>query len=58
MYDFNLMKKPLLEHAMTYKKFVRQFQVLQKKLLKNSNIKTFERSKNIKESDDSLLRNY
>ena len=58
MYDFNLMKKPLLEHAMTYKKFVRQFQVLQKKLLKNSDIKTFKRPKNIKKSDNSQLRNY
>ena len=29
-----------------------------KKKLKNSNIKTSERLKNIKESDDSLLRNY
>ena len=40
------MKKPLLEHAMTYKKFVRQFQILQKnnskiqisKLLKDQKI--------------------
>ena len=51
------MKKPLLERAMTYKKFVRQFQIQQKKL-KNSNIKTSKRPKNIKESNDSLLRNY
>ena len=29
-----------------------------KKKLKNSYLKTFERLKNIKESDDSLLRNY
>ena len=29
-----------------------------KKQLKNSNIKTSERPKNIKEWDDSLLRNY
>ena len=29
-----------------------------KKQLKNSNIKTSERPKNIKESDDSLLKNY
>ena len=29
-----------------------------KKNLKNSNIKTSERPKNIKESDDSLFRNY
>ena len=53
------MKKKLLERAMAYKKFVRQFQILQeKKKLKNSDIKTSERLKNIKESDDSLLRNY
>ena len=40
------MKKPLLERAMAYKKFVRQFQILQKnnskiqmlKLLKDQNI--------------------
>ena len=51
------MKKSLLEHAMTYKKFVRKFQILQKKKLKNLEIKTFERQKNIKESGDSLLRN-
>ena len=37
------MKKPLLERAMAYKKI---------------DIKTSERQKNIKESDDSLLRNY
>ena len=30
----------------------------EKKKLKNLNIKTSEKSKNIKESDDSLLRNY
>ena len=54
------MKKPLLEHAMAYKKFVRQFQILQKKKkkLKNLDIKIFKRPKNIKELDDSLLRNY
>ena len=55
------MKKPLLEHAMAYKKFVRQFQILQKKKKKknsNSDIKISERPKNIKELDDSLLRNY
>ena len=51
------MKKPLLERAMTYKKIVRQFQIQQKKL-KNSNIKTSKRPKNIKESNDLLLRNY
>ena len=53
------MKKPLLECAMAYKKFVKQFQVLpKKKKLKNSNMKTSERSKNIKESNDSLVKNY
>ena len=35
LYDFNLcynlMKKSLLERAMAYKKFDRQFQILQKK---------------------------
>ena len=51
------MKKPLLERAIAYKKIVRQFQIPQKKL-KNSDIKTSERPKNIKESDDSLHRNY
>ena len=38
LYDFNLcynlMKKPLLERAMIYKKFVKQFQILQKNNLK------------------------
>ena len=50
LYDFNvcynLMKKSLLEHAMANKKFVKQFQKLQKnnskiqilKLLKDQNI--------------------
>ena len=50
LYDFNLyynlMKKPLFECAMVYKKFVGQFQILQKnsskiqilKLLKNQKI--------------------
>ena len=42
------MKKSLLECAMAYKKFVRKFQIF--KLLKDQ--------KNIKESDDLLLRNY
>ena len=63
------MKKSLFERVMTYKKFVRQFQILQKnnskiqilklqkdqKILKNPDIKTSERPKNIK---DSMLRNY
>ena len=52
------MKKPLLEHAMVYKKFVGQFQILQKKKFKISDIKTSEKPKNIKESNDSQLRNY
>ena len=54
------MKKSLLGRAITYKKFVRQFQIMKKKKkkLKNSNIKASKRSKNIKESDDSLFRNY
>ena len=54
------MKKPLLECAMAYEKFVRKFQILLKKnkKLKNSDIKTFEIPKNIKESNDPLLRNY
>ena len=48
----------LLEHVMAYKKFVRQFQILQKKKkLKNLDIKNFKRQKNIKESNESLLRN-
>ena len=54
------MKKPLFERAMVYKKFVKQFQNIakKKKKLKNSDIKTSERPKNIKELDDLLLRNY
>ena len=55
------MKKPLFERAMVYKKFFKQFQNIakkKKKKLKNSDIKTSERSKNIKELDDLLLRNY
>ena len=53
LYDFNLcynlMKKPLLEHAMTYKKFVRQFQILQKN---NSKIQIFKLLK-----DQKILKN-
>ena len=45
------MKKPLFERAMAYKKNFKQFQILQK--LKNSDIKTSERPKNIKESNYS-----
>ena len=56
---YNLMKKSLLEHAMTYKKIVSfRYCKKKKKILKNSDIKTSKRPKNIKESDDSLLRNY
>ena len=53
------MKKPLLEHALAYKKIIKQFQILQKKIkLKNSDIKTLKNKKNIKQSDNSRLRNY
>ena len=54
------MKKPFIELAMDYKKFVCQtiLDIAKKKKLKNSDIKTFERPKNIKELDGSLLRNY
>ena len=61
LYDFNLcynlMNKSLLECAMVYKKFVRQFQILQKN---NSKIQILKllKDQNIKESYDSLLRNY
>ena len=53
LYDFNLcynlMKKPLLEHAMAYKKFVRQFQILQKN---NSKIQILKLLK-----DQKILKN-
>ena len=53
------MKKPLLELAMAYKNFVCQtISNIAKKKLKNLDIKIFEIPKNIKELDDSLLRNY
>ena len=61
LYDFNLcynlMNKSLLECAMVYKKFVIQFQILQKN---NSKIQILKllKDQNIKESYDSLLRNY
>ena len=62
LYDFNLcynlMKNVLLEHAIVYKKFVRQFQILQKNNYKNSDIKISERPKNIKKSNNLLLENY
>ena len=53
LYDFNLcynlMKKSLLERAMTYKKFVRQFQILQKN---NSKIQILKLLK-----DQKILKN-
>ena len=54
----NLIKNPLLECAMTCKKFDRRFQILLKKKIKNLDIKTFKMPKNIKESKDLLSRNY
>ena len=53
----NLIKNSLIERAMACEKFVRHFQILQKKK-KNSDIKTSKMLKNIKESKDSLSRNY
>ena len=55
---YNLMKKSLLEHAMIYEKFVKQFQMLQKnnskiqKLIilkdqKNINLEIIETKQNI-----------
>ena len=54
------MKKLLLECAMAYKKFVRQFQILpkKKKTSKFQILKLLKDQKNIKKLDDSLLRNY
>ena len=46
---YNLMNKPLLEQAMAYKKFVRQFQILQKN---NSKIQIFKLLK-----DQKILKN-
>ena len=43
------MKKSLLEHAMTYKKFVKQFQILQKN---NSRIQILKLPK-----DQKILKN-
>ena len=51
------MKKSLLERAMTYKNLSDNFRYY-KKITQNSDIKISKRPKNIKESDDSLLRNY
>ena len=52
-YDFNLcynlMKKSLLEHAIAYKKFVKQFQILQKN---NSKIQILNLLK-----DQKILKN-
>ena len=39
LYNFNLMKKPLFERAMVYKKFVKQFQNIEKKKKKKKNSK-------------------
>ena len=54
LYDFNLcynlMKKKLLERAMTYKKFVRPFRILQKN---NSKIQILKFLKNQK-----ILKNW
>ena len=62
LYDFNLYfnlpKKPLLERAKAYKKFVRQFQIPQKNNSKIQILKLLKDQKNIKESDDLRLRNY
>ena len=62
LYDFNLyynlMNKSLLEHAMLYKKKFRQFQKLQKNNSKIQILKLLKDQKKIKESDNSLLRNY
>ena len=43
---------------MAYKNLSDNFKYCKKKKLKNSNLKTSETLKNIKESDDSLFRNY
>ena len=50
------MKKSLLERAMAYKKLSDSFSNTAK--TQNLDIKISERPKNIKESDDSLLKNY
>ena len=44
------MKKSLLEHAMTYKKFVRQFQILQKNNLKIQILKLMKDQKILKKN--------
>ena len=56
MFKFDKKKRLLLECALTYKKFARCFQILQK--IKNSDIKTSKMPKNIKESKYLLSRNY
>ena len=48
---YNLMNKSLIKHAMAYKKFVRQFQILQKKK-KNSKIQILKLLK-----DQKILKN-
>ena len=52
------MMKLLFKHAMAYKKFVSKFQILQKNNSKIQISKLLKNQKNIKESNDSLLRNY
>ena len=49
LYNFNLMKKPLFERAMVYKKFAKQFQILQQN---NSKIKILKLLK-----DQKILKN-
>ena len=46
------MKKPLLERAITYKKFVRQFQILQKN---NSKIQILKLLKDQKISKNQMI---
>ena len=52
------MKKSLLELTIAYKKNFQTILDTAKKKLKNLDIKTSERLKYIKESDDSRLKNY
>ena len=52
------MKKVLLKHAIVYKKFIRQFQILKKKNSKIQILKLLKDQKMFKKSDDSLFRNY
>ena len=48
----------MLLTVMNYKKFVRQFQILQKNNLKIQILKLLKSQKNIKELNDSLFKNY